>query len=146
MNVRSERQTMMNKTQKLLQSVFEACQDVKGENIVLLNLSDIESYADYVLLVTGSNQRQIQSVADRVMQQAFKDVKRHPLGVEGFEASEWVLIDFGDVVCHVFSHESREVYHLEDMWPKIVPIASDKIPAFLESAVQPTRKKAARRK
>lgn len=135
---------MTTKLQKFLHSIYQGCLDGKGEHVTLLDLSNIESYADAVVLVSGSNERQIQAIADRVMQNVYADHKRHPLGVEGMDASEWVLIDFGDVVCHVFSEEAREVYHLEDMWPKVTPITDAAVASYFNSAAQPPRKKALR--
>lgn len=136
----------MTKLQKLLQSIHQGCLEGKGEHLALLDLSNMESYADAVMLASGTNERQIQAIADRIIQKVFSDHKRHPLGVEGMDASEWVLIDFGDVVCHVFSEEAREVYHLEDMWPKVSPILDEAIESYFHSTKQAPRKKAQRSK
>jgi len=119
---------------KLFETVTHACQEIKGENILGLDLSLIESYADYVLIVSGNNERQIQSLADRILQKTYKEHTRHPLGVEGMQISQWILIDYGDVVCHVFSEEARDIYHLEDMWPHITPLDEAGIEALVLSS------------
>lgn len=105
----------------LLQIIVEACEDTKGEDTSILDLSLVQSYADYILITSGNSNRQVQAVADRIVENAYQKCRSHPLGTEGFEGSQWILIDFGDVVCHVFDREVRPVYHLEDMWPQITP-------------------------
>lgn len=126
----------MDQITKLLKTALKASQEVKAEDIIGLNLTEIESYADYVLIVSAQNDRQMQSLADRILKRVFEEHKRHPLGVEGTDTSEWILIDFGDVICHVFSPEVRDVYHLEDMWPQLAPMDEKALESFVAKPVR----------
>jgi len=110
------------KIKKLFKTIFQACQDVKGQDLIALDLSHNESYTDYVIIVSGTSDRQAKALADRVIDESYKKCQTHPLGVEGFESAHWILIDFGDVICHVFFDEVRSVYRLEDMWPYVKPL------------------------
>lgn len=112
----------MGPIQKLLKNVCEALDDVKAENLTVIDLSDRQSYADYIVLATSTNERQRHAMADRVIDDVYKNTKRSPLGTEGLDQGDWVLIDFGDVICHVFSEEARQHYRLEDMWPHVKPL------------------------
>lgn len=112
----------MNKIEQLFKAVVDACEDLKAEDLLGLDLTNAQSYTDYVVIASANNERQAKAMADRVLEYAFKKCKRHPLGTEGLDVGEWVLIDFGDVVCHIFLEEVRDQYHLEDMWPKVNPI------------------------
>jgi len=118
---------MSDKILKLFKTAFEASQDVKGENIIGLDLTQSSSYADYILIVSGTNERQIQAIANRIVEEAFKKCQTHPLGIEGYEGAQWVLVDFGDVVCHIFLDQIRDLYHLEDMWPHVRPLTEDQL-------------------
>lgn len=123
---------------KLLKTVFEACQDVKGKNICVLDFTDLESYTDYVVLVSGSSDRQVRGLADGVTGRVKKELGLHAIGSEGYENGQWILVDFGDVVCHIFYEEARAVYRLENMWPQVTPIPEAKVPTLFT-----TRKKKA---
>ncbi len=107
---------------KLFKTAFEAAQDVKAEEVTGVNLTKISSYADYVLIASGTSGRQVQSIADRILDDAHKKCGIHPLGVEGYENGLWILVDFGDIICHVFLNELRPNYRLEHMWPRAVPM------------------------
>jgi len=135
---------MEAKIKKLFKTVFTAAQDLKAEDIIALDMRGQSSYTDYVLIASGSNERQIQAMADRILDESYKKCKYHPLGTEGYESLQWVLIDFGDVVCHIFHQDVRDQYHLEDMWPKIVPMQEEEIVKYL--AGKKTKKKVAEKK
>ena len=127
----------MDKVQNLFKTIIEACQEVKAEDLIALDLRSIESYSDFILIGSAQADRQCKAIADRVLERVFEHHKRHPLGVEGFDTSQWILIDFGDVVCHIFSAEVRDVYHLEDMWPQLTAIPE----ADFSSLIAPTKPK-----
>lgn len=118
---------------KLLKSVFEACQDVKGKDLCVLDFTPLESYTDYVVLVSGSSDRQVRALGDAVTGRVKKDLGLHAIGSEGYENGQWVLIDFGDVVCHIFYEEARKVYRLENMWPQVVPVPEEKVALLFKS-------------
>lgn len=141
---------MDKRTADLALSAFDATQDVKARDVIGIDLSDLESYTDFILIASGGSDRQVLAIADSVIKKLFKKHHLHPLGVEGGEAAEWVLIDFGEVVVHVFLDTVRENYHLEDMWLNVKPIAQDDFAKTVKSLVskKPARKKigATRRK
>jgi ribosome-associated protein len=87
----------------------------KGMNIKILDLRETTSLADFFILTSSSNPTQAKSMADEVMRQ-MKQYKMQTLSVEGVNDAEWVLIDFGDVMCHVFQEHARGVYDLDHLW------------------------------
>jgi ribosome-associated protein len=81
----------------------------------VLDLTGITSFADFFVICTGSNQRQVQAIADEVGLQ-LKRAGELPISVEGYDQAEWVLADYGDLLVHIFSPKSREYYSLERLW------------------------------
>lgn len=92
----------------------DAALEKKGLEPVLLDVRDLASYTDYILIVSGRSDRQVQAIAEGILE-AFARVKKRPLGVEGKEG-QWTLVDFGDVIIHVFYHPARDFYDLESLW------------------------------
>ena len=82
----------------------------------MLDLRSITSFADYFVIATGANQRQIQAIADQVGLDLKHQVRELPISLEGYEQAEWVLLDYGDLLVHVFSPKSRDYYDLERLW------------------------------
>ena len=82
---------------------------------MLLDLDGISSYTDVFLLCTGSNRRQVRAIAEGIVDD-LRATGRKPLGVEGLDAARWVLLDFGDVIVHVFDEPMRGFYDLEALW------------------------------
>jgi ribosome-associated protein len=101
--------------QETLQCILKAAGDVKAENPVILNLQDLTSFADYFVILSGRSDRQVQAIADRIIEELKKN-KIKPLGLEGTENKHWILIDYGHIVVHVFYEETREFYALEQLW------------------------------
>ena len=89
--------------------------DNKGRDIVVLDMRGVTPIYDFLVLVTGGSRRQIHTLAEEI-DAALRDVGDMRLGIEGYEASRWVVQDYGDVVVHVFDPEAREYYALEDLW------------------------------
>ncbi|WP_322111238.1 ribosome silencing factor [Tistlia consotensis] len=89
--------------------------DGKAEDVVVIDLSRKSSFADTLVIATGRNQRQIAALAAR-LQQGLKAATGLPVAVEGLRSCDWVLIDAGDIVVHLFRPEVREFYNLEKMW------------------------------
>jgi len=88
----------------------------------VLDLTGITSFADYFVIVTGANQRQIQAIADQVGLDLKHQARELPSSVEGYNQAEWVLIDYGDLLIHVFSPKAREYYDLERLWRNAKPV------------------------
>jgi ribosome-associated protein len=85
-------------------------------------LTGITSFADYFVLCSGSNQRQIQAIADEVTLQLKRQAGELPMSLEGYEQGEWVLADYGDMLVHVFSAKARAYYDLERLWRNAKPV------------------------
>ncbi len=90
--------------------------DKKGSNIILLDIRDQATFADYFLICNGENTRQIDALAEEIAIKAKQQIKQTTVGIEGNASSGWILIDLGDLVVHVFSPEQRNYYQLEDIW------------------------------
>lgn len=102
-------------SKELLQLTVEAADDKRAEDIVALDVAQVSLMADYFVIVSADSKRQVQAIADSVVEfirKAGSDVK----SVEGRTAGEWVLIDCGDVIVHVFQKDLRGHYNLEKLW------------------------------
>jgi len=100
---------------ELAQLALDAGLEKKALEPVMLNVGELCSYTEYILVVSGRSDRQVDAIAEAVTA-AFKQVGRRPLGVEGVKSGQWALLDFGDVVVHVFHHPTRLRYDLESLW------------------------------
>lgn len=96
-------------------ALAEAALDRKAEQVVVLDVSRLTSFTDAFVIASGSSDRHVRAVADAVVERA-AGLGQRPLGVEGYEGGEWVLIDLGEVVVHVFERGKREHYDLERLW------------------------------
>ena len=98
-----------------LKIAVKAVDDKKGIDIVALDISGVATFADYFLLCSGDSSRQIQAIADEVEQRLAAKGQR-PAHVEGYSNAEWILLDYLDLVIHVFSKQARAYYDLERLW------------------------------
>ena len=89
--------------------------DKKAEKLVVLNLQGLTTISDYFVLATAGSDRQAQALSDAV-ELALKAAGRRPLSIEGYSSAAWILLDYGDVVFHVFHDEARRFYGLERLW------------------------------
>jgi ribosome-associated protein len=104
---------------------LDAALDKKALEPVLIDLTGESSYTDYILLVSGRSDRHVQHVADGILEAFAQKLGRRPLGAEGKTDGRWVLLDFGEVVVHVFYHPMREFYDLEGLWCDAPRVAID---------------------
>lgn len=105
----------MNNSRRLVELAVEALENKKAEDIRLIEISEISVIADYFLIAGGSNRSQIQALCDSVQEKLGKEgcpVKQ----VEGYDTANWILMDFGDVIIHIFDKENRLLYDLERIW------------------------------
>jgi ribosome-associated protein len=93
-----------------------AAESKKATDIKVLDLTGVTSFADFFVICTGSNPRQVQAITDEVGLQMKQEARELPLSLEGYEQAEWVLLDYGDLLVHVFSPKAREYYDLERLW------------------------------
>jgi ribosome-associated protein len=99
----------------LKQLAIDALDDLKAVNTVTLDVTGLTDVMDYLVITSGTSNRHVKSLANNVCMEAKKKGIR-PLGVEGEDAGEWVLVDFGDVVVHVMLPATRDFYDLERLW------------------------------
>jgi ribosome-associated protein len=93
----------------------------QAKDIRVLDLREIASFSDYFVICSGSNPRQIQTIADEV-EQRLKKLGERAHSIEGYENAEWVLMDYGDYLVHVFSEKARLYYDLERLWRDAKPV------------------------
>ena len=98
-----------------IQRAIVAAEDKKADDVVLLDLRKAAGFADYFLICSGGNPRQIRAIADAVMEALASDGAK-PAHVEGYQRSEWILLDYFDFIVHIFSRETRLFYSLERLW------------------------------
>lgn len=102
----------------LNQVIVDALEDVKAIDIRTLDVRELTSVVDTMIIATGTSTRQVKALADNVSREA-KEAGFKPLSSEGQDSAEWVLIDFGDISVHVMLPEARELYDLERLWSQI---------------------------
>jgi ribosome-associated protein len=99
-----------------VQLAVRCASDKKGIDIKVLDLRQVASFTEFFILASGANQRQVQAIADEITEQLKKQLGTRAIRVEGYSAGEWVLLDFGDFIVHIFNKEAREFYDLERLW------------------------------
>ncbi len=107
-----------------LKTAARAAADKKAFQIVGLEVGDLTSYTDALLICSGASDRQVAAIADEVQRQ-LKDAGRRPLHVEGQSHADWVLLDYGDFVVHVFTEERRMYYGLDGLWGDAPKLEAD---------------------
>lgn len=102
-------------SRKMAKLAIEALEDKKAEDIKVIDISEVSVIADYFIIAGGTNRSQIQALADNVDEKLGR--AGHPSKqVEGYDTANWILMDFGDVIVHVFDKENRLLYDLERIW------------------------------
>ena len=102
-------------SKELIDIVVDAIEDVKGKDIAILDVTELTDVMDTLVVVSGTSSRQVKAMADNVVEKS-KHAGFQPLGVEGMDTSEWVLVDLGDIVVHLMLPETRAFYELEKLW------------------------------
>lgn len=101
----------------MLKKAIEIIKEKKGENIVSMKFSPIvSSICDYFLICDVSNEKQAQAICDALQREMRTENKIRPSHIEGYESSRWILIDYWDIIIHIFLTESRDFYGLEKLW------------------------------
>lgn len=105
----------MKQSKELVKIAVKALDDKKGEDIKIIDISNVSVLADYFIIANGNNKNQVQALVDNVQEELDKvgvQVKQ----VEGYRMGNWILLDYGDIIIHVFSKEDRLFYDLERIW------------------------------
>ncbi len=108
---------MENSKDKVLEIINKTLEDNKAENVTVIDLQGKTSIADYMVVASGTSQRHVASLAEKV----YENLKAagFPVSMEGEEKADWVLIDAFDVIVHIFKPEVREFYNIEKMWQSV---------------------------
>ncbi len=93
-----------------------AIDEKKGSDIVIQDVSDLLNVTDYFVICTAANNRRVDAIAEEVEEQLFKEFGIKPASIEGLDESEWVLMDYGSIVVHIFQPGPRDYYRLEQLW------------------------------
>jgi len=102
-------------TAQRVREAVAAAEDRKAVDLKVLHLQRVSDFTDYFVICSGTSERQVQAIADAV-EAKLREAKVRPLHVEGYNRAQWVLIDYGDLVVHVFQEEPRRYYALERLW------------------------------
>ena len=100
---------------KEIKTIFDALEDKKGWDISVLDLSKVSDVTDCFVICSGTNRSQIQALADGVEEALGRKGILHR-GIEGYDTANWILLDYGDFVVHIFDKDSRDMYDLERVW------------------------------
>ena len=111
-------------TAERVREAVSAAEDRKAVELKVLHLQKISDFTDYFVICSGTNERQVQAIADAV-QERLRENKVRPLHVEGYNRGQWVLLDYGDLVVHVFQDQTRGFYALERLWADAPDVTQD---------------------
>ena len=95
--------------------VVQTLEDRKATDIKVINIEKISALADYFIIASGSNHSQVQAMADHV-EEALGRLGAEPKSIEGYRAANWILMDYGDIILHIFDEENLLFYHIERIW------------------------------
>ncbi len=101
--------------EKAISVIIDAIENKKGTEITVLDLRGISGLADYFVIATGSSEPNIKAIADEV-DDKLAAAGENRIGIEGYSEAKWILLDYGDIIIHVFHKDTREFYSLDQMW------------------------------
>jgi len=105
----------------LKKSILNILEDNKAENLSMIDVKNKSSVTDTMIIVSGRSTRHVKAIADNLVTKLKKN-KVKPIGVEGYNKSEWILLDYGDLLVHVMHPETRDFYSLEKLWDESIEI------------------------
>ena len=101
----------------LAEKIVKLLEDKKAQDVAKISVTDVTTISDYFVIASGGSNTQVKALCDTIEEELEKDGIR-PKHIEGYKEASWVLMDYYDVVVHIFYHETREFYSLEDLWSK----------------------------
>lgn len=111
---------MVNKEESassLIDEIIRGIENVKGEEIKIMNFTNIENTPfNFFIICSGNSNTQVVAIVSSILKKVSKKIQEKPLHVEGLDGAEWVLIDYVNVVVHVFQRKTREFYNIEELW------------------------------
>ena len=102
-------------SKEMVKLAYQALSDKKGEDIKIIDIQSVSALADYFMIASGSNRNQVQAMADNV-EEVLGKAGVHPKQIEGYQTANWILMDYKDVIVHIFCREDRLFYDLERIW------------------------------
>jgi len=132
------------KAKKTQQWIQNALADAKTQNIAVLDVRKISDFTDYMVIATGTSNRHVQSSADKIVE-TLRGHGVRPVGIEGKQLGDWVLIDFGDVVAHIMREQTRDFYNLEKLWSDAKRVEPGKTKETAKTPRTPRKSKAKRK-
>jgi ribosome-associated protein len=118
------REVRQARSKQLALAAARTAEDNRGQDIAVLDMRGMTTEFDYFVLVTGNSRRQLHAISEEIDRVLEKELRDHRTGIEGYNESRWILLDYGTVVVHLFDAETRSYYALEDLWgqAKRVPL------------------------
>ncbi|TVR78058.1 MAG: ribosome silencing factor [Chitinophagaceae bacterium] len=112
-----KKETKKNKQQLLCDVIADAISEKKGEDILQIDLGEVlETVTDYFIICHAKSNTQVKAIAENIIEKVKQDTDQNPIYKEGLTAANWILIDYFDVVVHIFQKDARDFYQLEDLW------------------------------
>ena len=99
-----------------LKLALTCASEKKAFNLRALDLREVATFTEFFIIASGANQRQVQAIADEIDEQLKKQLQIKPVRTEGYGSAEWILMDYGDFIVHIFEQKAREFYDLERLW------------------------------
>jgi len=124
---KTEKRRKVNRLPAQIERAVHAAEDKKANDLVVLDLRKAHGFTDYFLICSGTNSRQIRAIADGVKEALAADGVK-PAHIEGYDRSEWILLDYFDFIVHVFATETRVFYDLERLWGSAERIEPEPVP------------------
>ena len=106
----------MSDSETIARACAAAAVEKKAENLVLLDLRGVSGFTDFFLICSGSSEPQLKAISSSIREVVREQHGVRPLAEDGYPASQWVVLDYGDVICHLFHGEKRGFYDLENLW------------------------------
>lgn len=115
----------MSDSRNAAKIAVEALKDKKAQDLRILDITNVTVIADYFIIASGSNRNQVQAMADNVEEMLGKQAGMSPRQVEGYRDANWILMDYNDIIIHIFSEENRIFYDIERIWRDGVTVAEE---------------------
>jgi ribosome-associated protein len=115
----------MTDPEKTARLCAAAAADKKADDIVLLDMRGVSDFTDFFLICSGSSEPQLKAIASSIRERTRDELATQPINADGFPASQWIVIDYGDVICHLFLESRRGFYDLEGLWSDARRVAWD---------------------
>ena len=108
--------SIIDPEEELARLCADGALDKKAENVVILDMRQISSFTDFFVIVSGASDPQLKAIASSIRGKVRDAIDLRPMAEDGIPGSQWVIIDYGSVIVHIFNNEKREVYGLETLW------------------------------